>query len=124
MQSGASSQANTPGLLRCWGQAPGTGWRVERRAYAPKATVVLPPERKDPELRTHDGYEWLYVLSGRMCLILAEHDITMGAGEVAEFDTRLPHWFGAAGDEPVGSSACSGSKANASTSAPHRAARL
>jgi hypothetical protein len=25
----------------------------------------------------------------------------MGPGEVAEFDTRLPHWFGAAGDEPV-----------------------
>src|SRR4029079_6548262 len=29
------------------------------------------------------------------------HDITMGPGEVAEFDTRLPHWFGPSGDEPV-----------------------
>ena len=47
------------------------------------------------------GYEWLYVLSGEMRLILGEHDITMRAGEVAEFDTRLPHWFGPAGDEPV-----------------------
>ena len=36
-----------------------------------------------------------------MRLILGEHDITMGPGEVAEFDTRLPHWFGPAGDEPV-----------------------
>ena len=26
--------------------------------------VVIPPER-ERELRTHDGYEWLYVLSGR-----------------------------------------------------------
>ena len=34
-------------------------------------------------------------------LILGEHDITMRPGEVAEFDTRLPHWFGPAGDEPV-----------------------
>lgn len=25
----------------------------------------------------------------------------MGPGEVAEFDTRLPHWFGPAGDQPV-----------------------
>jgi hypothetical protein len=25
----------------------------------------------------------------------------MGPGEVAEFDTRLPHWFGAAGNQPV-----------------------
>lgn len=62
--------------------------------------VVIPPERSR-ELRTHEGYEWLYVLSGQMRLILGEHDITMGPGEVAEFDTRLPHWFGPAGNEPV-----------------------
>ena len=62
--------------------------------------VVIPPER-NRELRTHDGYEWLYVLSGQMRLILGEHDITMGPGEVAEFDTRLPHWFGPADDQPV-----------------------
>ena len=63
--------------------------------------VVIPPEPGEPTLRTHHGYEWLYVLSGQMRLILAEHDITMGRGEAAEFDTRLPHWFGPAGDEPV-----------------------
>jgi len=62
--------------------------------------VVIPPER-DRELRTHEGYEWLYVLSGELRLILGDHDITMGPGEVAEFDTRMPHWFGPAGDEPV-----------------------
>src|SRR3954468_11766599 len=62
--------------------------------------VVIPPER-ERKLRAHAGYEWLYVLSGELRLILGEHDITMRAGEVAEFDTRLPHWFGPAGDEPV-----------------------
>jgi transcriptional regulator with XRE-family HTH domain len=62
--------------------------------------VVIPPER-ERQLRTHDGYEWLYVLSGQMRLILGDHDITMGPGEVAEFDTRLPHWFGPTGDQPV-----------------------
>jgi transcriptional regulator with XRE-family HTH domain len=62
--------------------------------------VVIPPER-ERRLRTHAGWEWLYVLSGEMRLILGEHDITMRAGEVAEFDTRLPHWFGPTGDEPV-----------------------
>jgi transcriptional regulator with XRE-family HTH domain len=62
--------------------------------------VVIPPER-ERRLRTHPGYEWLYVLSGEMRLILGEHDITLRAGEVAEFDTRLPHWFGPSGDEPV-----------------------
>ncbi len=63
--------------------------------------VIIPPEKGDPELRTHEGHEWLYVLSGQMRLILAGHDITMGPGEVAEFDTSLPHWFGPAGKEPV-----------------------
>jgi quercetin dioxygenase-like cupin family protein len=62
--------------------------------------VVIPPGR-ERRLRTHAGYEWLYVLSGEMRLILGEHDIVMQAGEVAEFDTRLPHWFGPTGDEPV-----------------------
>ena len=63
--------------------------------------VLIPPEPGEPELRTHEGHEWLYVLSGRLRLILADHDITMGPGEVAEFDTGLPHWFGPAGDQPV-----------------------
>lgn len=63
--------------------------------------VIIPPEKGDPELRTHQGHEWLYVLSGRMRLILAGHDITMCPGEVAEFDTSLPHWFGSADTEPV-----------------------
>ena len=62
--------------------------------------VVIPPER-ERRLRTHAGYEWLYVLAGEMQLIIGEHDITMRPGEVAEFDTRLPHWFGPVGEEPV-----------------------
>jgi quercetin dioxygenase-like cupin family protein len=56
---------------------------------------------EQPELRGHEGYDWLYVLSGRLRLILAEHDLVMGAGEAAESDAHVPHWFGAAGDQPV-----------------------
>ncbi len=63
--------------------------------------TIIPPQRSEPELRTHEGHEWLYVLAGQLRLLLAGHDITMGPGEAAEFDTRLPHWFGPAGDEPV-----------------------
>ncbi|GAA0597888.1 helix-turn-helix transcriptional regulator [Streptomyces crystallinus] len=54
-----------------------------------------------PEPRVHEGYEWLYVLAGRLRLVLAGNDVVLGAGEAAEFDTRLPHWFGPAGDAPV-----------------------
>jgi transcriptional regulator with XRE-family HTH domain len=63
--------------------------------------MILPGARTTPELITHEGYEWLYVLSGRLRLLLADHDLVLGPGEVAEFDTRLPHWFGSTGDGPV-----------------------
>src|SRR3712207_4316403 len=29
----------------------------------------------EPEQRTHEGYDWVYVLSGRLRLVLAEHDL-------------------------------------------------
>jgi transcriptional regulator with XRE-family HTH domain len=49
----------------------------------------------------HEGYEWLYVLSGRLLLALGEHDLVLAAGEAAEFDTRIPHGVANAGDRPV-----------------------
>ncbi|MFJ4870013.1 helix-turn-helix domain-containing protein [Streptomyces sp. NPDC088757] len=63
--------------------------------------MILPANRSAPELCTHEGYEWLYVLSGRLRLVLADHDLVLGPGEVAEFETRLPHWFGSTGEGPV-----------------------
>ncbi|MCG3043707.1 cupin domain-containing protein, partial [Streptomyces sp. S1A] len=54
-----------------------------------------------PEQQTHEGYEWLYVLSGRLRLLLGEHDLVLGAGEAAEFDTRTPHGLANAGERPV-----------------------
>lgn len=65
-------------------------------------SVIRPEERGlEPEPRSHEGYEWLYVLSGRLRLVLGEHDLVLTPGEAAEFDTRVPHWFGPAGQETV-----------------------
>jgi transcriptional regulator with XRE-family HTH domain len=63
--------------------------------------IVIPTEQSEPNPRTHDGYEWLYVLRGRMRLIQGERDLVLEAGEAAEFDTQLPHWFGSTGDGPA-----------------------
>ena len=60
---------------------------------------VLTP--RQPELVTHEGYEWLYVLAGRLHLILGAQDFTLRPGEVAEFDTTEPHWFGPADTSTV-----------------------
>ncbi|SDC62864.1 transcriptional regulator, XRE family with cupin sensor [Sanguibacter gelidistatuariae] len=46
--------------------------------------------------QVHEGYEWIYVIRGRLRLVLGEHDLVLPAGEAAEFDTRTPHWFGRA----------------------------
>ena len=67
------------------------------RAYK----MIAPAGESAGEQQSHEGYEWMYVLSGRLRLLLGEHDFVMKAGEVAEFDTRTPHWFGSAGAEPA-----------------------
>ena len=63
--------------------------------------IVIPTSKATPELRAHDGHEWIYVLSGRMRLVLGDQDSLLGPGEVASFDTAVPHWFGSTGDEPA-----------------------
>lgn len=63
--------------------------------------ILIPGDQVRPDPRTHEGYEWLYVLSGQMRLILGNRDLTLGAGEVAEFDTHVPHWFGSANGSPA-----------------------
>ncbi|MCY1139927.1 XRE family transcriptional regulator [Actinoplanes sp. Pm04-4] len=63
--------------------------------------IVIPADLTDPHLRAHDGHEWIYVLSGHMRLILDGKDWTLNPGEVADFDTSHPHWFGSTGDEPT-----------------------
>ncbi|MER6631267.1 XRE family transcriptional regulator [Streptomyces sp. NPDC000987] len=79
-----------------------THWPLSSRPGGLQAYKVLEPQRQEaPEPRSHEGYEWLYVLSGRLRLVLGEHDVVLTAGEAAEFDTRTPHWFGSTGEGPV-----------------------
>lgn len=63
--------------------------------------IVIPASQTEPAPRRHDGFEWLYVLSGTMRLILGGQDLALGVGEAAEFETQVPHWFGSMGDGPV-----------------------
>ena len=63
--------------------------------------IVIPTSKNTPEPKSHEGYEWLYVIAGRMRLVLGDHDLVLGPGEVAEFDTRVPHWFGSTGEGPT-----------------------
>jgi transcriptional regulator with XRE-family HTH domain len=87
--------------------------RVRRRARTVNGMRVLPlsreggngphayhmtfPERTKPQQRSHEGHEWLYVLSGRLRLVLGDEDVVLSPGEAAEFSTWIPHWMSGVG---------------------------
>jgi transcriptional regulator with XRE-family HTH domain len=100
--------------------APATGDpRIRSRPFSRNGMTFIPLTRRpgglqtykvvipahwpacEPKLQVHEGYEWIYVLSGRLRLLLGEHDVILTAGEVVEFDTHVPHWFGNTGSEPA-----------------------
>lgn len=77
---------------------------LTRRAGGVQAyKFVIPADsgRKHPDVEIHEGYEWLYVLDGRLRLVLGDLDLVLSPGEAAEFDTHTPHWFGLADDRSV-----------------------
>ncbi|MER6725664.1 MULTISPECIES: helix-turn-helix domain-containing protein [Streptomyces] len=74
--------------------------------HAYKQILPAPPTARTewtprPEQGSHEGHEWIYVLSGHLLLALGDHDLVLSAGETAEFDTRVPHGIANAGDQPV-----------------------
>ncbi|GHB54746.1 helix-turn-helix domain-containing protein [Streptomyces phaeochromogenes] len=101
------------------GSPPGLDPRVYPQPFTRNGMTVIPLTRKpgglqafkqilpagptdrEPDPRSHEGYHWLYVLNGRLRLVLADQDLVLTTGEVAEFDTHLPHWFGNADERPV-----------------------
>jgi transcriptional regulator with XRE-family HTH domain len=74
-------------------------WRLNHRPETSPhhAFKIRLPVRKRPALRTHEGHEWLYVLSGRVRLVVGDRDLVLEPGEAAEFSTWIPHWIGAVG---------------------------
>lgn len=70
---------------------------------SPVATykITYPPVAEPPEPRIHDGFEWLYVLSGKLRLVLGDQNLILSRGEAAEFDTRIPHSISATGSHPA-----------------------
>ncbi|MFC7903592.1 helix-turn-helix domain-containing protein [Streptomyces griseoincarnatus] len=76
---------------------------LSRRPGGVHAFKLMIPAREPaaPTPQTHEGFEWLYVLTGRLRLLVGERDLTLSAGEAAEFDTSLPHWLGTADGKAV-----------------------
>ena len=56
--------------------------------------VIYPAEERVLTPTVHEGHDWIYVLSGRLRLILGEEDFVLEPGEAAEFSCRVPHALG------------------------------
>ena len=73
-------------------------WRIR---HAPDSVIlrrrVTGPPPAPERLRAHPGHEWLVVLSGTLTLLLGERRSRVDTNQSAEFDTMLPHAFGAEG---------------------------
>ncbi|MFD4032673.1 helix-turn-helix domain-containing protein [Streptomyces sp. NPDC058637] len=64
--------------------------------------LLIPPwPGTEPQLNTHEGFEWVYVLAGRLRLLLGDERVILKPGEAAEFDTHVPHWLGPDDDRTV-----------------------
>ncbi|MFH8517010.1 helix-turn-helix domain-containing protein [Streptomyces gelaticus] len=69
--------------------------------HAFKLIIPARPTPLEPTPQNHEGVEWLYVLGGRLRLVMGERDLMLSPGEAAEFDTSLPHWLGSADGRAV-----------------------
>lgn len=76
--------------------APLTREASEVRAFK----IVYHPDAPERPLQVHDGHEWIYVLAGKLRLILDGQDLVLSRGEAAEFDTTMPHQMRAEGSRP------------------------
>jgi transcriptional regulator with XRE-family HTH domain len=103
-----SSRPEADPRVRLGSRKTGDGltlWPLTRHAHAgglQAYKVQISARRRKPpaEPRVHEGHDWLYVLNGRLRLILGDQDLVIEPGEAAEFSTWTPHWFGAM-DGPV-----------------------
>lgn len=93
--------------------------RVHPKPFYKNGRAIIPLTRQNPDVhafkmvlprhapsdpvpqRAHEGYDWIYVLSGRVRLALGDVEIILEPGEAAEFDTRVPHGHASASTEPA-----------------------
>jgi transcriptional regulator with XRE-family HTH domain len=59
--------------------------------------VRVPANRRDDRFYRHDGEEWLYVISGRLNVMIEYEEFGLQTGDAAHFDARTPHRLAAAG---------------------------
>ena len=69
-----------------------TTWLLNRPNHSTTAIKMrLEPIKRLPTQKVHPGYDWLFVISGCVRLLLGGRQIVVDTGEAAEFATMTPH---------------------------------
>lgn len=76
-----------------------TLWPLTNRGPAPglhayRCRIDRARDTPPDPLPVHEGHDWMYVISGRLRLLLGDRDLVIEPGEAVEFSTLEPHWFG------------------------------
>lgn len=70
-----------------------TTWLLSRPSSSTVAVKMRlePVAGQDVRQQVHPGHDWLFVLLGRIRLLLGDREILVETGEAAEFATMTPH---------------------------------
>ena len=61
--------------------------------------VIVPADREEETFYQYEGEQWLYVLSGRLRLEVADEEHVLESGDAAHFDAGNTHKLAAQGGE-------------------------
>jgi transcriptional regulator with XRE-family HTH domain len=79
------------------------GYMVPDRHMDPYfAEFVPPPGNVEPKAHMHQGFEFLYVLTGELEIKHGEHQCTLEVGDSVYFDAGTPHSYQCMGRKPAG----------------------
>lgn len=70
------------------------------RNMEPFFIEVLPEPEGDRKLSSHQGEEFIIVHSGKLLVIYGNEQQVLEAGDSVYYNSIVPHYVGAAGDEP------------------------
>lgn len=87
--------ANRP-LYRYFGLSKG---KVDRN-MEPFFIEVLPHPEEERKLSSHQGEEFIIVYSGKLLVIYGNETQVLEPGDTVYYNSIVPHYVGAAGDEP------------------------
>ncbi len=71
------------------------------RNMEPFFIEIWPEPLEDQALSSHEGEEFIVVMKGKILLVYGKHEYIIEEGDSAYYNSSIPHYVGAAGDEPA-----------------------